>query len=52
MANALAISQKGVTELVRGIKEGMSASEYPAIRIEDFANKNYISEKMKKILNT
>lgn len=34
----LAISQKGATELVRGIKEGMSASEYPAIRIKDFAN--------------
>ena len=25
----LAISQKGVTELVRGIKDGMTASEYP-----------------------
>lgn len=33
----LVISQKGVTELVRGIKDGMTASEYPAIRIEDFA---------------
>lgn len=33
----LVISQKGVTELVRGIKEGMSASEYPTIRIPDFS---------------
>lgn len=33
----LAISQKGATELVRGIKDGMSASEYLAIRIEDFS---------------
>lgn len=33
----LAISQKGVTELVRGVKDGMTASEYPTIRIEDFA---------------
>lgn len=33
----LAISQKGATELVRGVKDGMSASEYPTIRIEDFA---------------
>lgn len=33
----LAISQKGATELVRGVKDGMTASEYPAIRIEDFA---------------
>lgn len=33
----LAISQKGATELVRGIKDGMTASEYPTIRIEDFA---------------
>lgn len=33
----LAISQKGATELVRGVKDGMTASEYPTIRIEDFA---------------
>ena len=33
----LVISQKGVTELVKGVKEGMTASEYPTIRIEDFA---------------
>lgn len=32
------MSQKAATEIVRGIKEGMSASEYPAIRIKDFAN--------------
>ena len=33
----LAMSQKGATELVRGVKDGMTASEYPTIRIEDFA---------------
>lgn len=33
----IVISQKGVTELVRGIKDGMSAKEYIAIRIKDFA---------------
>ena len=33
----LAISQKATTELVRGVKDGMTASEYPTIRIEDFA---------------
>lgn len=32
------MSQKATTEIARGIKEGMSASEYPAIRIKDFAN--------------
>lgn len=32
------MSQKAATEIVRGIKEGMSASEYPTIRIKDFAN--------------
>lgn len=32
------MSQKAATEIARGIKEGMSASEYPAIRIKDFAN--------------
>ena len=34
----LVISQKGVTELVKGIKEGMSAREYPSVKITDFAN--------------
>lgn len=33
----LVISQKATTELVRGVKDGMTASEYPTIRIEDFA---------------
>lgn len=33
----LVISQKATTELVRGVKDGMTASEYPAIRIEDFS---------------
>ena len=33
----LVMSQKATTEIVRGIKDGMSASEYPAIRIEDFS---------------
>lgn len=33
----LVISQKATTELVRGVKDGMTASEYLAIRIEDFA---------------
>ena len=32
------MSQKAATEIARGIKDGMSASEYPTIRIEDFAN--------------
>lgn len=32
------MSQKAATEIARGIKEGMSASEYPTIRIKDFAN--------------
>lgn len=31
------MSQKAITELVRGVKDGMTASEYPVIRIEDFS---------------
>lgn len=31
------MSQKATTEIVRGIKDGMTASEYPTIRIPDFA---------------
>lgn len=31
------MSQKAVTDIARGIKEGMSASEYPTIRIPDFS---------------
>ena len=34
----LVISQKGVTELVKGVKEGMSAYEYPTIKITDFSD--------------
>lgn len=34
----LVISQKGVTELVKGTKDGMTASEYPTIKITDFSN--------------
>lgn len=31
------MSQKAATDIARGIKEGMSASEYPTIRIPDFS---------------
>lgn len=34
----LVISQKGVTELVKGTKDGMTASEYPTIKITDFSD--------------
>ena len=32
----LVISQKGVTELIKGIKAGITAREYPVIRVSDF----------------
>lgn len=34
----LVISQKGVTELIKGTKDGMTASEYPTIKITDFSD--------------
>lgn len=36
-SESLVMTQKAVTELVKGIKEGMSASEYIAIRVPDFS---------------
>ena len=37
----LAISQKGFTEIVKGIKDGMGAYDFPMIRISDFNNNNW-----------
>lgn len=48
----LVISQRAVTELVKGIKEGMNASEYIAIRIPDLSEGVTTSgaERQKEIL--
>lgn len=39
----LAISQKGFTEIVNGIKDGISAYYFPIIRVPDFANSDWAS---------
>lgn len=37
----LAISQKGFTEIIKGIKDGINAYDFPMMRIADFSNYNW-----------